>query len=104
MKIRRLETGDFDEWLRMRLALWPELSAENHRSEMHEILVDQTCQTFVAVRPGGRLGGRGQCSRARKTRSQCLDKFDNQGGVDNTWEQKNLKPEKYLPAPCRRHR
>jgi hypothetical protein len=55
MKIRRLEPGDFDEWLRMRLVLWPELNAENHRSEMHAILADQTCQTFVAVRPDGRL-------------------------------------------------
>ena len=55
MRIRRLEPGDFDEWLRMRLVLWPELNAENHRSEMHAILADQTCQTFVAVRPDGRL-------------------------------------------------
>ena len=55
MKIRRLEPGDFYEWLRMRLTLWPELSAETHRSEMHAILADQTCQTFVAVRPDGRL-------------------------------------------------
>jgi len=57
MKIRKLELDDFDEWLRMRLDLWPEISAEIHRSEMHEILADQTCQTFVAVRPDGRLGG-----------------------------------------------
>ncbi|MCJ7723177.1 MAG: hypothetical protein MUP03_03500, partial [Anaerolineales bacterium] len=61
MRISRLEPGDFDEWLRTRLTLWLELSAETHRSEMHAILADQTCQTFVAVRPGGRLGGRGLC-------------------------------------------
>jgi aminoglycoside 6'-N-acetyltransferase I len=57
MKIRKLEPGDFDEWLRMRLALCPELSAEIHRSEMQAIMVDPTCQTFVAVRPDGSLGG-----------------------------------------------
>ena len=49
-------------------------------------------------------GGRGQCSRARKTRSQCLDKFDNQGGVDNAWEQKKLEARKMLENGDESHR
>lgn len=57
MKIRKYEPDDFGEWLRMRLALWPETSAGRHRLEMQEILAHPTCQTFVAVRPDGRLGG-----------------------------------------------
>lgn len=55
--IRRIEHGDFDEWLRMRMALWPTLSAEGHRAEMDESLADPTCATFVAIRSDGRLGG-----------------------------------------------
>ncbi|MGD2157811.1 MAG: GNAT family N-acetyltransferase [Anaerolineales bacterium] len=56
--IRRLAPTDWGEWLRLRDALWPDTKTEEQRSEMHEILDDpQKNAVFVAVRPGGGLGG-----------------------------------------------
>ncbi len=57
MILRPLEPGDYDEWLRMRLLLWPTHSPEELRSEMEDMLSDRICVTFVAIRPDGSLGG-----------------------------------------------
>ena len=57
MLIRPVEPGDYDEWLRMRLLLWPEHSPEELRVEMVEIASDRTNATYVAVRLDGSLGG-----------------------------------------------
>lgn len=57
MNIRRAEPGDWDEWLRMRCALWDDASAEEHEAEMRDILADPDSPVFVAARPNGRLGG-----------------------------------------------
>ena len=38
MKIRQLRPEDSDNWLSMRLALWPETSPEQHRKEMEMVL------------------------------------------------------------------
>ena len=57
MLIRPVEPGDYDEWLRMRLLLWPEHSPEELRVEMVEIVSDRTNAIYVAVRPDGSLGG-----------------------------------------------
>ena len=57
MEIRPIEPPDLTEWLRMRLALWPDHTAEEHRAEMNEILLDTDQSIFVAVRPGGGLCG-----------------------------------------------
>ena len=38
MIIRRAESNDSDEWLRMRTALWPDCSEGIHRTEMDDIL------------------------------------------------------------------
>ena len=57
MLIRPVEPKDFDEWLRMRLLLWPEHSPEELRMEMVEIVSDHTNATYVAARPDGSLGG-----------------------------------------------
>ncbi len=57
MLIRPVEPGDYDEWLRMRLLLWPEHSPEELRVEMVEIVSDRTNATYVAVRLDGSLGG-----------------------------------------------
>lgn len=56
-QIRLLTPQDYDEWRRMRLALWPDLSAENLRAEMDEILADPTLPVFVIARSDGSLGG-----------------------------------------------
>jgi aminoglycoside 6'-N-acetyltransferase I len=57
MKIRRLIASDFPEWLRMRLALWPDNTSEELGIEMDEILPDPCQPVFVAERPDGSLGG-----------------------------------------------
>lgn len=57
MLLRPVEYGDFDEWLRMRLSLWPEHSPGELREEMEAILSDRTNAVFVVVRPNGVLGG-----------------------------------------------
>ena len=55
--IRRIRPDDRPEWLRMRLALWPDTSPDKHRAEMDEILPDPMQPVFVAVWSDGRLGG-----------------------------------------------
>ena len=57
MNIRRVGPGDWDQWLRIRCALWDDLSAEEHEAEMREILAAPDAPVFVAARPDGRLGG-----------------------------------------------
>lgn len=57
MIIREVRTGDEAEWLRMRIALWPE-GAEDHAREIEARDVGQPPSTcFVAVREDGRLCG-----------------------------------------------
>lgn len=57
MLIRRIVPTDAEEWLRMRLALWPEHNSEEHREEMETIRFDPNCAVFVAQREDGGLGG-----------------------------------------------
>lgn len=63
MIVRPVQPGDWDEWLRMRMALWPDCPTEQHRREMSLVL--EACArgqgegqaAFVAERAAGRLGG-----------------------------------------------
>lgn len=55
--IRRVSAEDRNEWLRLRMALWPDTTAEEALAEMDEILSDPSAPVFVAVREDGRLGG-----------------------------------------------
>lgn len=58
MDIRLVRESDRDEWLRMRATLWPDTSLEEHRKDIDEVLADLAATpVFVAVRPGGGLGG-----------------------------------------------
>jgi aminoglycoside 6'-N-acetyltransferase I len=58
MLIRRVTTGDWDELLRMRLALWPDSSAADLETEMPAWLRDGSDGTvLVAEREGGGLAG-----------------------------------------------
>ena len=58
MNVRRITVADREEWLRLRLALWPEATREEHVREMEEFLDDpDNTAVFVAERPDGRLGG-----------------------------------------------
>jgi len=56
--IRLVKATEYAEWLRMRLALWPDHTSEEHRAEMDDILANLSREpVFVFVRIGGRLGG-----------------------------------------------
>lgn len=54
-RIRRLRRTDQDEWLRMRQALWPAASGQQHRADMAEYQRIASTAVFVAVRPSGKL-------------------------------------------------
>lgn len=53
MNIRQRLEADDPEWLRMRQALWPELSPEEHRKEMRAWLARPDAVVFVASRTTG---------------------------------------------------
>jgi aminoglycoside 6'-N-acetyltransferase I len=55
--IRQIIPSDTAEWLRMRLALWPEHSAEEHLQDMETVHADPTNAVFVAQRENGSLCG-----------------------------------------------
>jgi aminoglycoside 6'-N-acetyltransferase I len=56
--IRRLGQSDFDEWARMRIALWPHLSAEECQREMQQLFAaTDRAVIFVCEFPDGRLHG-----------------------------------------------
>jgi aminoglycoside 6'-N-acetyltransferase I len=58
MQVRRVEHADWDEWLQMRSALWPNTSPDEHRAEMEEYsMPNAKVATFVAMRDDGTLGG-----------------------------------------------
>ncbi|MBI5565407.1 MAG: GNAT family N-acetyltransferase [Chloroflexi bacterium] len=57
MIIRPVEERDFDEWLRMRLTLWPDQPANDLRAELATLRADESTATFVADRDDGALGG-----------------------------------------------
>jgi aminoglycoside 6'-N-acetyltransferase I len=60
MEIRIVEPADADEWLRMRLALWPD-EPEKEATEIARFLAGETLPfleaAFVCPRPGGGLCG-----------------------------------------------
>lgn len=55
--IRRATAADTEEWLRLRLALWPQHSPQELLPEMEKLLAERWSPVFVAIRPGGGLGG-----------------------------------------------
>lgn len=61
MNIRPVESADVPEWLRMRLALWPDSSAAKERGEIERLLAGYPSPTlmaaFVCERPEGGLCG-----------------------------------------------
>ena len=57
MLIRLVEERDFEEWLRMRLTLWPDHTVDAMGTEMATLCADESAATFVADRGDGRLGG-----------------------------------------------
>ncbi|HEX5819532.1 MAG TPA: aminoglycoside 6'-N-acetyltransferase [Gemmatimonadales bacterium] len=58
MQIRPVEPGDTEEWLRLRLALFPDGEPAEHRAEMALLAAQPDAIVLVAVRPdtGGLAG------------------------------------------------
>src|SRR4051812_44378611 len=57
LEIRRLVAEDHDEYVRMRLLLWPDAGWEDLASEVPGMLANPDTPVFVAVRAGGGLCG-----------------------------------------------
>jgi aminoglycoside 6'-N-acetyltransferase I len=57
--VRTITEQDYDEWLRLRLALWPEPGhqVQELETEMAEIIADPEQPVFVAERAGASLCG-----------------------------------------------
>lgn len=74
--IRPLGEGDDREWLRLRLALWPDFKVEDLSREMAAIRADLDQQpVFVAERPDGRLCGLVEVSIHRTAPGCSTDKI-----------------------------
>lgn len=56
-RVRRLEPADRDAWRRMRHALWPQESEEEHGHGMAAWEARDDAAVFVAARPGGSVCG-----------------------------------------------
>ena len=69
--IRRITPKDQPEWLRMRLALWPEHTSEEMLAEMVEIQANPFQPVFVAERSGEGLGGFVEVSLHREYTPGC---------------------------------
>ena len=58
IRIRAVEPDDMEEWLRMRLTLWPQGEPSEHRIEMARLASQPDAIVLVAVRGDtGRLAG-----------------------------------------------
>lgn len=57
LPIRALTPSDSPEWLRLRLALWPDDPVADHQAQMDEVRTNPQQAVFVVQRPDGRLGG-----------------------------------------------
>ncbi len=57
LPVRRMQTGDREEWLRLRVALWPEGTPQEHAADMAWFAASDRGAAFAIARPDGRLGG-----------------------------------------------
>lgn len=57
MKIRQITAQNWDEWLRMALALYPHHTASELEPDMRVFIARADAAVFVAERPDGSLGG-----------------------------------------------
>lgn len=71
LDIRLLKPADQPEWLRMRLALWPDSPPEEMLIEMAEILADPFKPVFAIERSEGGLGGFVEVSLHREYTPGC---------------------------------
>ncbi len=57
LHVRPVAPEDQAEWLRLRLALWPEDSVADHRAQMADVSAGPTQIALVLCRADGKLGG-----------------------------------------------
>ena len=57
MRVRAYRDGDWPEWLRMSLALFPGSSPADHESDMRLFRERDDAEVFVVERPNGLLAG-----------------------------------------------
>lgn len=57
MRVRRLEPSDWNEWRRMRVALWPEEASAESDAEMRAWHQQTDARVFIAIRPDGSACG-----------------------------------------------
>ena len=57
IKIREIVSEDWDEWLRLALAMYPHHTSTELESGMHEVAARPDATVFVATRPDGTLCG-----------------------------------------------
>lgn len=57
MRVRQLTRSDWNEWRRMRVALWPDEASATSDAEMETVYTQSDARVFVGVRPDGSLCG-----------------------------------------------
>ncbi len=91
--IRRLQDKDYDQWLRLRQALWPEASLEKQQGEMAELLAQRDAMpVFVAQQADGKLCGMVEVAIRRKASGCTTDKIGYLEGwyVDSAWREQGI--------------
>jgi aminoglycoside 6'-N-acetyltransferase I len=73
MKIAPATSAFWDDWAKMRAALWPDLSCEAHRAEIERLYSSVTaqCMAFLAVSDTGRAVGFSEASLRRDFVNGC---------------------------------
>jgi len=92
--IRHIQPEDQTEWLRLRLALWPQprFKLSDLKAEMENILADPEQPVFVAVRPAGGLCGFLEVSIRNWAEGCTSDRIGYLEGwyVDPDWREKSI--------------
>lgn len=83
MPIRPVNVYDVDEWLRMRVTLWPDGSKDEHRNEVDAYFAASSPEqaTLVYERPEGGLGGFVELA----IRQEVEDTYGEQVGYVEGW-------------------
>ena len=56
-QVRRFRQGDWDEWLRMSMSLFPHTGPEDHEGDMRPFIERDDAAVFIAERPDGTVCG-----------------------------------------------
>jgi aminoglycoside 6'-N-acetyltransferase I len=74
MKISGVKAQDKEQWLRMRIGLWPDVSKEIHEQEISAMLADKHFAIFVAQETDERLLGFIEVSLREDILEGCIRK------------------------------